>query len=317
MLVFSRQTHELCKGETSIIIKDVHENGAAREAGLREGDKLISVNGKSLVNVDHASAVDIIKNEIPSQVISRSHFAIISWHNFVVNLFSPKNYQLIPLLSLFMISFFPFPFFIYLLSLLLLFSLFCLTKAFDALVNENLNRFDLTFWVWIIAYISFVNLSSRSTYLQITWFSIFIFIIVFDYNCRSISITRSDEKWTSRRASHRSFRVGPQSISKPRPGVVKASSWARFSARSSPNRDWSVYQGCCIWGTGWYYHNVCGCCLSNWCKPSHWSEHRHGMQDNTLKLYALFLFCFCQWLFFMIIIILKLKFFSLWYFLIQ
>eukprot|EP01147_Barroeca_monosierra_P010615 gene10615-2737_t len=48
-------------------VTDVHENGAAREAGLREGDKLISVNGKSLVNVDHASAVDIIKNEIPSQ----------------------------------------------------------------------------------------------------------------------------------------------------------------------------------------------------------------------------------------------------------
>ena len=49
-------------------MRGVHEGGAARQAGLSVGDKLISANHKSLVNVKHQEAVDIIKEAITAQV---------------------------------------------------------------------------------------------------------------------------------------------------------------------------------------------------------------------------------------------------------
>lgn len=55
-------------GSTAIVVQDVHEKGAARKAGLHAGDKLLSVNQKSLVNVTHQEAVDLIKDAIPAQV---------------------------------------------------------------------------------------------------------------------------------------------------------------------------------------------------------------------------------------------------------
>ena len=54
-------------GETAITVRGVHEGGAARQAGLSVGDKLISANHKSLVNVKHQEAVDIIKEAITAQ----------------------------------------------------------------------------------------------------------------------------------------------------------------------------------------------------------------------------------------------------------
>eukprot|EP00043_Microstomoeca_roanoka_P009524 m.90867 g.90867 ORF g.90867 m.90867 type:complete len:376 (+) comp14607_c1_seq2:455-1582(+) len=57
-------------GDTGIVIKDIHEYGAAALAGLHVGDKLLSVNGASLVDVDHATAVKLIKEAIPSLHVS-------------------------------------------------------------------------------------------------------------------------------------------------------------------------------------------------------------------------------------------------------
>eukprot|EP00056_Hartaetosiga_gracilis_P010872 m.162237 g.162237 ORF g.162237 m.162237 type:complete len:385 (-) comp13405_c2_seq1:1354-2508(-) len=53
-------------GETSVTVSRVDARGAAIRAGLRTGDKIISVNNKSLVNVTHADAVNIIKEAIPT-----------------------------------------------------------------------------------------------------------------------------------------------------------------------------------------------------------------------------------------------------------
>ncbi|EGD72389.1 vacuolar iron family transporter [Salpingoeca rosetta] len=57
-------------GSTAIVVRDIHECGAARKAGLHVGDKLISVNHKPLVNVTHQDAVELIKDAIPSQHVT-------------------------------------------------------------------------------------------------------------------------------------------------------------------------------------------------------------------------------------------------------
>eukprot|EP00055_Hartaetosiga_balthica_P007121 m.24066 g.24066 ORF g.24066 m.24066 type:complete len:388 (-) comp5612_c0_seq1:2718-3881(-) len=58
------------EGETDIIVSRVDNNGAAIRAGVHEGDKIISVNGKSLVNATHNDAVNVIKEAIPTMRIA-------------------------------------------------------------------------------------------------------------------------------------------------------------------------------------------------------------------------------------------------------
>ncbi|KHJ41684.1 PDZ/DHR/GLGF domain protein [Trichuris suis] len=47
--------------DPSVFISKVVEGGAADLAGLKVGDKLLSVNGRSVVNIEHSKAVEIMK----------------------------------------------------------------------------------------------------------------------------------------------------------------------------------------------------------------------------------------------------------------
>lgn len=58
----------MTSGETAIVVQHIHERGAAKAAGLRIGDKIISVNGTTLIGATHTQAVHTIRFAIPSQV---------------------------------------------------------------------------------------------------------------------------------------------------------------------------------------------------------------------------------------------------------
>ena len=48
--------------DESVFISRVSEDGPAAEAGVRVGDKLVSVNGVNLIDADHYDAVDVLKS---------------------------------------------------------------------------------------------------------------------------------------------------------------------------------------------------------------------------------------------------------------
>ena len=50
-------------GDMPIFVKTVFEKGAAAEhGGLKRGDQILAVNGRSLEGLTHQEAVDILKN---------------------------------------------------------------------------------------------------------------------------------------------------------------------------------------------------------------------------------------------------------------
>jgi DNA damage-binding protein 1 len=57
-------------GTTAVLVSRVDEKGAARLAGLKVGDRILSVNGTPFSDVSHADAVDIIKTAIPTMRIT-------------------------------------------------------------------------------------------------------------------------------------------------------------------------------------------------------------------------------------------------------
>ncbi|EGD79411.1 vacuolar iron family transporter [Salpingoeca rosetta] len=65
------------QGNTDLVIQHVHEDGAAKAAGLQVGDRLLAVNGKCLLDLNHTTAVDLIRDAISAQFvtlwISRKH----------------------------------------------------------------------------------------------------------------------------------------------------------------------------------------------------------------------------------------------------
>lgn len=68
-------------GDTGIFVTKIRENGAAFEDGrLKEGDKIVEINGKSLKNLTHGQAVNIFINagdEVEMKVIPGAEAKII------------------------------------------------------------------------------------------------------------------------------------------------------------------------------------------------------------------------------------------------